>query len=145
MMNNNTVKKENANIVTFSEKVLEKRQSEDDYELISAVLMSFTERAEEKALDNVNAIVKRRMVELEEECMRQKIKLQNCIPIGMLYRVFLYAVALVICLCIFVTQIVGNYKILDYHLLLVLSIAFAGLLHTAISALRDWKNFLNNR
>lgn len=77
--------------------------------------------------------------------MRQKIKLQNCIPIGMLYRVFLYAVALVICLCIFVTQIVGNYKILDYHLLLVLSIAFAGLLHTAISALRDWKNFLNNR
>lgn len=49
-MNNNTVKKENANIVTFSEKVLEKRQSEDDYELISAVLMSFTKRAEEKAL-----------------------------------------------------------------------------------------------
>lgn len=144
MMNDNTAKKEKP-IIVFEDIIREKREEEDDYEFISEILTRFTKRAERKALNNADTVSKHRIAELEEECMKQRIKLQNCIPIGILCRIALYAAALIVCLCIFITQIVGNYKILDYHILLVLSIAFASLLHTAVSTLSEWNKFLNDR
>ncbi len=132
---------ENERKIINCEELFEENHS--DFEIYMDAISKLKKRAEEKALKDVGNLSKKRISELESKCMEQKLKLKNCMPSGVIFHVVLYACALTCNVVLFITQILGDYKLIDYYIILMLSVIFSGLLHTSIASLKKWKKFIS--
>ena len=122
------------------ENLFEEKQT--DWDMCADLISRLRKRANENALKDVSNLSRERILELESKCMEQKVKLKNCLPNGVIFHVVLYACALTCTIVLFITQIIGDYKLIDYYILLMLLIVFTGLLHTSIASLKKWKKFI---
>lgn len=127
--------------------ILQKKQMEKDdvYQEYLDLYVRMEEKAEKKVLDNAEDIVKNRMAELEEKCMKQEIKLQNCIPFHTIAYLIINTIVITITGVLLVLRYVyGLYLVDPYYLFCGLGIG-GTLFVTAFVSLKEWKGFLSKR
>lgn len=81
--------------------------------------------------------------ELSEELVIMNIKLRDAIPIHSLIYICVTSLILGSSITIFILQLIGKLSIASINFTIAIMIGSAGLGLTAISAIKDWKEFLN--
>ena len=151
----NTKRKNTFNIIECSGIFEEKISDEQfQYQILDAVKT----RAERRAIENADEIIQEKINNLEErikdlekenakkeqECMIDNIKLQNCLPMGLLLCLFLTSGIVISCATIVIVQLMSDIKLVDYYVLLFVLLGGIGLFHTSLSTIKGWKRYLNN-
>lgn len=101
-------------------------------------------KALEEAYKNSEELTQEHILKLEDKCMRQEIKLKNCIPISIILPLIFCISMLTIIFTLTTIQIITNIKLVDYYILFYMLVIFIGLLHTSWAIIRGWKRYLNN-
>ena len=131
--------------ITQSNAFTRKMTDHNEASRLSRDVQEFIKRkALEEAYTNSETLTKEHIKKLEDKCMRQEIKLKNCIPISIILPLILCVSILAIILTLTIIQIVTNIKLIDYYILFYTLVIFTGLLHTSLAIIRGWKRYLNN-
>lgn len=130
------------NILDYVE-YFEDRKSDNDtaYE----IMRYLKETAKKEGIRNADELAKNRINELEDRCVRQEFKLQNCIPFHIIIYLVINAIVVAVAMVLLVLRFAYNlYSIDPYYLICALGIGTT-LFMTAVVSLKEWKGFLNSR
>lgn len=128
-------------LIDCSEKFKERQNTN---ELVYELVDKLKTDAERNALENADTITKKKIHELEVECMKKGAKIQNSIPTDMISMLLFTVCIVVFCVSLILFQITSNTKLIDYYILIFWLIAGIGLFRTSYKTISEWKRFLSN-
>lgn len=141
MIQDNLARKEEKKILDCRE-IFDAKANDNQfaYEIMAQIKV----RAEQKAIDNAEDIIQEKIKKLEADVKRKQIKLQFCIPVGMIACSIVIACVIVSCATMLIFQLISNVTIIDYHVIVFAMIGAIGLFHTSISTIRNWKRYIED-
>ncbi|MGN6710706.1 hypothetical protein [Anaerocolumna jejuensis] len=125
---------------------MQKNNCCDDNTTISKgqLLSIFEDILDNKAFDKEYLENNNHINELENAKKVLELKLKNSLPKHILIYMIVNSLIIGAVISAAVIQILGNVKIIDYYILLLLGVMSTGLLGTTLKLLSEWKEYLGN-